>query len=195
MRGREGPLTNPSEIADGFNDFFVNIGANLASCIKDSGADPCSAIGGQYLPLHTFEPPTMEEVRSITMALKDDGIKSILLKETIEYIIQPLTHILSLSLQSGIVPDKLKTAKVIPILKTGDAKDFGNYRPISILPCISKILEKLVYTRISKHLSVNNILFSHQYGFRKKHSTEHALIQLFNHISTALDESKFGSLY
>ena len=121
-----------------------------------------------------------------------DGIKSILIKETIDHLIQPITHILSLSLQSGIIPLDLKIAKVIPVFKTGDTHDFGNYRPISILPCISKLLEKLVYARISKHLTVNKILYAHQYGFRKKHSTEHALLELTNLISSAMDTSKFA---
>ena len=67
-----------------------------------------------------------------------DGIKSILIKETIDHLIQPLIHILSLSLQSGIIPLDLKIAKAIPVFKTGDTDDFGNYRPISTRPCISK---------------------------------------------------------
>ncbi len=69
-------------------------------------------------------------------------------------------------------------------------KEFSNYRPISILPCISKILERLVFSRLFNHLDANNILYKHQYGFRKRHSTEHALIQLVNYISSALDNKK-----
>ncbi len=95
-----------------------------------------------------------------------DGVKINLIRETIVYIIRPITHIFSLSLQSGIVPQDLKIIKVIPIFKTGNTKDFVNYRPITILNSVSKILEKLIHTRISKHLAVNNILYDHQYGFR-----------------------------
>ena len=197
MRGKESVLSNPNEIADGFNTFFVNVGSDLASSILDTNENPCNLIKGQYSPLNTFVPPTSQEVHNIIMELKNsapghDGIKSILIKETIDHLIQPITHILSLSLQSGIIPLDLKIAKVIPVFKTGDTHDFGNYRPISILPCISKLLENLVYARISKHLTVNKILYAHQYGFRKKHSTEHALIQLTNIISTAMDNSKFA---
>ncbi len=144
-----------------------------------------------------FDPPTVQEVRNIIFSLKNaahghDGIKSVLIKETIDYIIKPLTHILSLSLKTGIVPQNLKVARVIPIFKTGDSKEFSNYRPISILPCISKILERLVFSRLFNHLDANNILYKHQYGFRKRHSTEHALIQLVNYISSALDNKKFA---
>lgn len=94
-------------------------------------------------------------------------MKSILIKETIVYLIQPWNHSLSLSLQSGIIRLDLKIAKVIPIFKTGDTDDFGNYQPKSIQPCISKLLEKLVYSKISQHLIENNILYAHQYRFHK----------------------------
>ena len=79
----------------------------------------------------------------------------------------------------------------MPLHKTGDSNNFSNYRPISILPCFSKILEKLIYSRISTHLLENNILYCHQYGFRKKYSTELALLQLVNNISSALEDEKF----
>lgn len=197
MVGRAGTLLDPKEIADGFNEFFVNIGVSLASSIRDSQENPCNVIEGQFSSLCNFHPPSSKEVRQIILQLKNsaeghDGIRSMLMKETIDYIIEPLIHILSLSLESGIIPQDLKIAKVIPVYKTGDSKVFSNFRPISILPCFSKILEKIVYTRISNHLTVNNILYPHQYGFRKCYSTEHALLHLVNNISTALDDKKFA---
>lgn len=192
-----GVLSDPIYIADGFNNFFTKIGSDLAHNIQKTDNDTCSQINGRYSPLPNLDHPTTQEVRDIIFSLKNsapghDGIKSILLKETIDHIIQPLTHVISLSFQSGIIPQALKIAKVIPIFKSGDTKVFSNYRPISILPCISKIFEKLVYERLNKHLIVNNIIYKHQYGFRKKYSTEHALIQLVNYISKALDNKKFA---
>ena len=120
-----------------------------------------------------------------------DGFKSSFIKEIIDFIIQPLTHIFGLSLQSGVVPHEFKIAKVVPLHKSGDSNNFSNYRPISILPCFSKILEKLIYSRISAHLHENNILYCHQYGFRKKYSTELALLQLVSNISSAMEDEKF----
>lgn len=72
---------------------------------------------------------------------------------------EPYTRIFSRSMETGVVPKDLKNAKIVPLFKTGDP---SNYRPISILPYFSKILEKLIYTRILKHLNVNNILYKHQ---------------------------------
>lgn len=83
-------------------------------------------------------------------------------------------------LQFGIVPQELKIAKVIPVFKSVSKKDLRNYRPISVLPFLSKILEKLVHVIISKQIAVNNILYKHQYGFRKKNSTGHVLLQFVN---------------
>ena len=74
-------------------------------------------------------------------------------------------------------PDSLKIAKVIPIFKTDDPSNFSNYRPISILSCLSKILEKLVHSRLSKFLTKFEILNHHQYGFRQHHSTYMAVLQ------------------
>lgn len=120
-----------------------------------------------------------------------DEIKAKLLKEVVPFISKPLTHVFAVSLKTGVVPSDLKVAKVLPLFKEGEPSVFNNYRPISILPCFSKVLEKLVYTRVIKHLN-DNILYKHQYGFRKKHSTYMALLQLIDKISTALDKNMFA---
>ena len=68
----------------------------------------------------------------------------------------------------------MKIAKVTPVFKGGDSADLSNYRPISVLPCFSKILERLMYNRLYKHLSNSEILHPKQFGFQKSHSTDHA---------------------
>ena len=80
---------------------------------------------------------------------------------------KPLSHIFNLSLEKGIVPLELKIAKIIPIYKDDDPAIFNHYRPISILPALSKIIEKLVYQRLIEHLNKYNIIYTHQYGFKK----------------------------
>ena len=115
-----------------------------------------------------------------------DDIRSSVVKSVISFISHPLAYIFNISLLTGSVPSNLKIAKVIPVFKNGDPKDIQNYRPISVLPCFSKILERLVYNRLSKFLSNFNILFNHQFGFRSKHSTDMALIHLTDLISSSL---------
>ena len=113
-----------------------------------------------------------------------------LVKQCLPTIVKPLCHISNCSLQSGVVPDQLKWAKFIHIFKKGDPSLFSNYRPIYLLPCFSKILEKIVYNRLIAHLKDNNLLYDYQFGFRAKHSTSMALVQLVNRISTALDNKE-----
>ena len=91
------------------------------------------------------------------------------IKEIIDLIVQPLTYITNLSLSSGTVPDQMKIARFVPLFKTGDLS-VTNYRTVSILPALSKILERTVYDRLINFWNKFNILFNNQYGFRKNHS-------------------------
>ena len=91
----------------------------------------------------------------------------------------------------GIIPNEFKMAIVTPVFKTNDKESFSNYRPISVLPCFSKILEKLMYKRIIKFLDKHNILNEHQYGFRKKHSTNHAILELVTKITNAIENNQY----
>ena len=79
----------------------------------------------------------------------------------------------------------MKTARVTPIFKGGEVSDLGNYRPISVLCCFPKILEKIMCNRLYKHLLNNNILYEKQFGFQENHSIDHAIIQLVDHISNS----------
>ena len=88
-------------------------------------------------------------------------------------------------LQKGCFPEELKIAPVTPIYKAVDVNKIGNYRPISVLPCFSKILERIMYNRLFKYLTTNEILHKKQFGFQKGHSTEHVIIQLIGQINNS----------
>ena len=105
-------------------------------------------------------------------------------------ILKPLKHIFNNSLQKGVFPDSMKIARVIPILKTGDAQEFSNYRPVSILPQFSKILEKIFHNRLMSFLNDKQILYNGQFGFRKNHSTSMAILELVEEMTTAMDNSQ-----
>ena len=106
-------------------------------------------------------------------------------------LIEPLTHVTNLSLSQGIFPDELKKAKVIPLYKANDPMLFNNYRPISLLPLFSKVLERIMYNRILKFINKHKLLYRCQFGFRKDHSTYMALIILIDKITSALDNGDF----
>ena len=101
-------------------------------------------------------------------------------------IITVLIHIFNCSLSTGIVPSKLKPAKVNPVFKSGNKHKFTNYRPISILPSISKLLEKVVYNQIYDFITNHRILSPNQFGFRKKYSTYMAMNIFYDIITNAI---------
>ena len=111
-------------------------------------------------------------------------------KKIIFTIARPLHHIFLLSFDKGIVPSQLKIAKVIPIFKNSDRCNMDNYRPISLLSCFSKILEKIVATRLTSFLTNCNILPNWQFGFCPHHSTVHPMVHFTNFLSNAINEKK-----
>ena len=119
-----------------------------------------------------------------------DGISTNLLKIIEPAITKPLTILTNQVLCTGMFPDKLKNAKVIPIHKNGDATVFNNYRPISLLPAISKVLEKRIYDQLSCYLNDSKLLFNNQYGFRSLHSTEYAALESIDRIITQMDKDE-----
>ena len=114
------------------------------------------------------------------------------IKSCIHSITVPLYHIIYKSFATGVVPSQLKIAKVIPIYKNGDRLLPDNYRPISLLPNFSKIVEKIVCNRLSHFLESNNLLTPNQYGFRKEHSTIHPLMQFMNNLTRATNLKQYS---
>ena len=115
-----------------------------------------------------------------------------LLKLLCEYISIPLCEIINESFISGIFPDPLKLAKVIPLYKKQSPDDPSNYRPISFLSVFSKIIEKLMYNRLYNFFEDQNVLYSLQFRFRAKHSTLHAPISMTECIKKTIDDRMFG---
>ena len=101
---------------------------------------------------------------------------------------KPLTTIINQSLQTGIFPSSLKIAKVLPFYKKGDNQLFNNYRPISLLPVISKVFERAVFNQLYDYCTKNNIFYNSQYGFRKAHSTELACLEYIDKVLHDLDK-------
>jgi len=128
-------------------------------------------------------------VRSGTAAVYDN-VSLDLFKDCIYLIFCPLTHLINLSIISGVVPDQLKIARVIPLFKSGDKSTFTNYRPVSVLPVFSKILERVIYNRLLDYLNKYKILSDNQFGFRKHHSTENALTLFYDKISSPIDNNE-----
>ena len=142
-----------------------------------------------------FTPVTECELFTIVSNLpnkKSSGYDSIncpLIKHVFHAISKPLSFIINLSISTGVVPDSMKIARVMPIFKNGDRQLMNNYHPISILNTFSKILERVVYIRTTHFLEKYNILSDSQFGFRENHSTTHAILQLIEKIATGREKS------
>ena len=117
----------------------------------------------------------------------NDEISNRLLKSIICEISKPLTTIKNQSFETGIFPDALKVSKVKQLFKKGDNCCLNNYRPISLLPTISKIFERVMYTQLYSFFNVNNLLSEQQYGFRSQHSPELACVKLVDYILKEFD--------
>ena len=170
-------IDDPSIIADKFNNLFSNVGRRLSEQLTN----PDNVNFKDYLripvvPNMSFSRISEEAVMEVLNNLKQklscghDGISSRLLKASKNEISKPLTLIINQTLTSGIFPDTLKIANIIPLFKKGDKTLLENYRPISILPAISKIFERIMFNQIHNHFSTHNLFYSGQYGFRANHS-------------------------
>lgn len=117
-----------------------------------------------------------------------DGISSKLLKAIIPIIIQPFCHLLNLSFKTGYIPNEFKVAKVVPVFKSGERDDFNNYRPISLLSSFSKLFEKVVAMEVLRFINHRDILYIHQYGFRKNHNTNHPMLHFLDRIYNSMNK-------
>ena len=188
--------TDRKTIVDGFNAFFTDIGPNLASKIPNNSKRPEVFLANNLVNSIYIKPVVEDEVKNIIKNLKEssagwDSISSRIVKNTYEFFLSPLTYIMNLSLIKGVVPSELKIAKVIPLFKSGDPTKFSNYRPVSVLPVFSKILERLMYVRLLSFINKNKLLYKFQFGFRADHSPQLALIYLIDKISNALENGEF----
>ena len=127
----------------------------------------------------------------ISKATGLDAIPARFIRDASDEITPAVTHIINLSLTQGIVPDDFKKARVIPLYKKADKTGPGNYRPVSVLNVMSKILERVVYDQINSYLSENGLLYKYQSGFRNSYSTESCLINLTDYIRTEIDNGKY----
>lgn len=190
------PVTDPKSICDNFNNFFANVGKVQSSSIPTVSQTADEYLRGNYPNSFYFTPTDEYEIVKIINDVKNkhssghDEISPFLLKRIVHSIASPLSKIFNKSFSEGIFPDSMKLAKVIPIYKSKEHYLLNNYRPISLLPAISKILEKLVFTRLSNYLVDKNVLDDRQYGFRKKASTIDAISDLYSSILKSLEKNE-----
>ena len=185
---------NPPRIANILNNHFASVGHRLATQLPSSPRHFSDYYQHtNYLNSFYFVPVTPREVELEILPIPNNkayGLYScptLVLKSASTIFSHVLANIFNASIQLGIYPSKLKHAKVIPIYKDGDETDPNNYRPVSLLSNFNRIFERLIYTRLKSYLNNRGILVPSQYGFREKHSTEHATLDIINTIQNNFD--------
>ena len=180
------------DTATAFNDHFLNTGTgglylNAAEndYMRYLGVSPNFSM--YLIPVHHTEVENHLNALKPTASGYDD-ISPKILKHSSSIISIPLAHIINLSFKTGIFPDQLKKAKVIPMYKSGNRGDINNYRPISVLPAFSKIIEKVIATRLINYLENNKLLSEQQHGFRANRSTESAVLQFVSNVYKLLEQ-------
>ena len=166
-----------------FNNHFATAGKNVAESLIKPSEHPKKIMPKKNVKNKFNKLEKIAEIELTKVILKlpnktssdHDNISIILVKKFIYSIRLPLTVIFNKSFSIGVYPKLFKMAKILPLCKAESEYDTDNYRPISLLPVISKVLEKLMYKRMTKFVSDNNLLYVKQFGFRDKHSTQDAI--------------------
>ena len=207
IRNGDNVTDDPSTIAEVFNKFFVSVASIYKPGVNNSSADNrdiLNAFVTERLPADASEfviPLISQElVFTYLSTIKVgkstglDGMSASILRAAAPVIAAPLTKIMNMSINSDKFPTTWKLAKVTPVFKAGDPLNADNYRPISILPIISKILEKHVHVSLYTYLGQYNLINVNQSGFRLFHSCETALIKLVDDLLTNMDNGLISGL-
>ena len=192
IRTGEKVITSPIEIAEAFNNYFSTVGTNLASDI------PLTEYCPEYClePTHSIfslKPPTVETVYKLLTKIDEkksvglDNIPNKILKIAADVVAHSLMAIFTASINTGIFPQEWKESRVSPVYKSGARNDPSNCRPISVIPVIAKIFEKIVYEQLYEYLNNYNLLTTCQSGFRSLHSTLTVLAEATNSWSVNID--------
>ena len=199
-RGMQSKSSN-SLSADAFNYFFLGVSDKLrSSAQRTCDALPLSSWNVPNNHYFDFHSVSQIEMRAAIRGIKPGkcmdcfGLNADMLKSVRELIVGPLTKIFNECVNVGYFPDALKLACVTPIFKKGDVNDPSNYRPISILPVVSKVFERLLKDQLVAFIEGKNILSLNQFGFRTGKSTGAAISEFIEKITRCFEEGEFCSV-
>ena len=194
-------IDNPSDIAEAFNNYFVKIGNTLSENIENHHNNSYSAyFKNSILNSIVLDPPTTNEIFNLLLSTNPskacgcDNISNYFLRTGAIVLAPILAVYFGKALELGIFPHIFKTAKVIPIFKSGNKDNVGNYRPIALLSTLSKILEKLIKNRLNSFFHKNKIFYPNQYGFKEKHSVMHSLIDILTNAYDSINKKQYIAL-
>ena len=190
-------FSSKQDIVNQFNSYFTNVGKKLSKSISNPSHSFKEFVSCQDTKSFFIRPTSLYEIIKLSSCIKTskadgpDGISPRVVKESIHYIVNPLCNIFNMSLSSGIVPDQLKIAKIVPLFKKDNPEFIENYRPVALLSIFAKLLERLMYDRLYDFLTQNNILILEQFGFRKNYSTSLSVLCFTDYILQEIEKGNF----
>ena len=192
LKQNDAIIDDSKAVAEIFSNFFSNIASDLDKKIPSTDKSPLEYLNNSVNSSFFAYPTNINEVINIIKSFpnKTVGLASIpvFIYKIISNVISPLiAQLFNESLVNGIFPDCLKVAKIIPIHKSGDKKEVKNYRPISMLPFLSKIFERLMHKRLNSYLKKAKVLCNNQFGFRENSNTSDAVLEALDNIYTSLE--------
>ena len=195
-------ITDSQQIADAMNQYFCNIGEKLSSKIPTRRNPLLSGDVkiNQHSKIFRFKNVDEMQICTAMKRLKKsngfglDGISSYFLKAGMPVLASSLSAIFNNSLRQGVFPDCWKTARIAPIFKDGPENIKSNYRPISVLPTVSRLFEKVLYGQLYQYLDENKLLYLHQSGFRSLHSCVTCLLKSTNDWYTDIDRGNVNAV-
>lgn len=181
----------PSFTADDFNRHFISV-PFLNSVDKSCAISEVTSMALSLSDSFTFSPVTVEEVRKVLLSIKSgavgyDGVSRAMILPVLQFLLPVIAHVINFSLSTGVFPSVWRKALVTPIPKIASPCELKEYRPISILPFLSKVLEAIVHKQISTFINGNNLLSPFQSGFRPGHSTTTALLKVTEDIRGSME--------
>ena len=186
-------VSDDVSISSEFNNFFISIGEVLSANLPISDVNPMQFMGearGTTMELHgVMENEVVAGLGDVAAGC--DQIPSKLIKKVVDVIKVPLTHICNLTFNTGIFPIDLKISKIIPLYKQGTKSNTSNYRPISLLPVFSKVIERLIYNQLDNYFNEHDFISPNQHGFRKSKSTLSAVLSLTDHVLNFFENNQF----
>lgn len=191
-------VSDQTLVANLFNKYFISCAQDLVQSANFPSVE--QAVELQPLESMFLNSPDVTEIVNIIKTMKPnaaagyDGIAPLTIKSLIQPLAPLLVHLIDIIFATGSYPSCLKIALVTPVFKSGCKTSVDNYRPISVLSIINKIVERVIYVRLSGFFCGHlNMIYSHQFGFRQQSGTENAAIELTNSLLRTIDEGKFAT--
>ena len=188
-------LSDPMHIAEKMNFEFANVGRKIAESCEQVDESFLHWLRGDFSSSFFYRPITSFDIQRILLSLKNKScaleVVPVRVFKFISDVISPILCLLvNRSVMKGVFPDSLKVARVVPVYKSGDRTSAGNYRPISVLPTLSKVFERVIHEQLYKYFERKGIFYPFQFGFRRNKGTVQSCTGLLRYLYDSLDNER-----